>query len=38
MVWCERQNCLGDLPDLWPILPCRRVGREYPEDDTPYGG
>jgi hypothetical protein len=33
MVWCPRQDCLGDLPDLWPLLPGEGLG-ESPQKKT----
>jgi hypothetical protein len=26
-VWGYRQDSLGDLPGLWPPLPCARLGQ-----------
>jgi hypothetical protein len=33
MVWCPRQDRLGDLPDLWPLLPGEGLG-ESPQKKT----
>jgi hypothetical protein len=34
MVWGSRQNCLGNLPGLWPLLPVEALG-DNPQQPTP---
>jgi hypothetical protein len=34
MVWCSRQDRMGDLPGLWPILSGQGLG-QYPQKQTP---
>jgi hypothetical protein len=31
MVWCSRQDRMGDMPDLWPLLPFQGCGTSLQE-------